>query len=107
MFIIGCDYHPSTQQVAWVDTETGECGEQRLTHQGGEAERFYRELKKKETSVRVGMEATGHSRWFERLLGELNYELSGRSGYDKCQACAQAEKRSPRCPTHSEVDAGR
>jgi len=59
MLIIGCDYHPSTQQVAWVDTETGECGEQRLTHQGGEAERFYRELKKKETSVRVGMEATG------------------------------------------------
>jgi transposase len=25
--------------------------------------------------VRVGMEATGHSRWFERLLGELNYKL--------------------------------
>src|SRR5262249_27711726 len=71
----GCDYHPSTQQVAWVDTETGECGERRLTHQGGEAEKFYRELKKKETSVRVGMEATGHSRWFERLLGELNYEV--------------------------------
>ena len=75
MFIIGCDYHPSTQQVAWVDTATGECGERRLTHQGGEAKQFYRELKKKETSVRVGMETTGHSRWFERLLGELNYEL--------------------------------
>ena len=27
MVIIGCDYHPSMQQVAWVDTETGECGE--------------------------------------------------------------------------------
>ena len=25
--------------------------------------------------MRVGIEATGHSRWFERLLGELNYEL--------------------------------
>jgi transposase len=25
--------------------------------------------------VRVGMEATGHSRWFERWLTELNYEL--------------------------------
>jgi transposase len=23
----------------------------------------------------VGMEATGHSRWFERLLAELNFEL--------------------------------
>ena len=40
-----------------------------------EAEQFYRELKKKGVSVRVGMEATGHSRWFERLLAELNYEL--------------------------------
>jgi transposase len=75
MFIIGCDYHPSVQQIAWVDTETGECGERRLTHKGGEAEQFYRELKKLGTSVRVGMEATGHSRWFERVLGELNYEL--------------------------------
>ena len=43
MLIIGCDYHPSVQQIAWVDTETGECGERRLTHKGGEAEQFYRE----------------------------------------------------------------
>src|SRR5260370_643358 len=25
--------------------------------------------------VRVGMEASGHARWFERLLSELNFEL--------------------------------
>jgi len=62
MLTIGCDYHPSVQQIAWVDTETGEGGERRLTHSGGEAEQFYRELKKKGISVRVGMEATGHSR---------------------------------------------
>jgi len=75
MLIIGCDYHPGVQQIAWVDTETGECEGRRLTHSGGEAEQFYRELKKKGVSVRVGMEATGHSRWFERLLAELNFEL--------------------------------
>ncbi len=74
MLIIGCDYHPSMQQIAWADTETGECGEQRLAH-CTEAERFYRELKQRGVSVRVGMEATGHSRWFERLLAELNFEL--------------------------------
>jgi transposase len=74
MLIIGCDYHPSVQQIAWVDTDTGECGERRLTH-CTEAEQFYRELKSKGAGVRVGMEATGHCRWFERLLGELNYEL--------------------------------
>ena len=72
MLIIGCDYHPSMQQIAWVKTETGECGERRLMHRA-EAESFYRELKGKQ--VRVGIEATGHSRWFERLLGELNFEL--------------------------------
>ena len=74
MQIIGCDYHPSVQQVAFVDTETGEYGERRLTH-CAEAEQFYRELKQRGASVRVGIEATGQSRWFERLLAELNFEL--------------------------------
>jgi transposase len=75
MLIIGCDYHPSFQQIAWVDSETGECGEQLLLHSNGEAEKFYRGLKLRGVSVRVGMEATGHARWFERLLAELNQEL--------------------------------
>ena len=63
MLIIGCDYHPSFQQIEWVDTESGVCGEQRLVHTGGEAERYYRGLNGHR--VRVGMEATGHARWFE------------------------------------------
>src|SRR5215472_9045078 len=74
MLIIGCDYHPSVQQIAMVDPETGEYVERRLTHRA-EAEQFYRELKQRGVSVRVGIEATGQSRWFERLLGELNFEL--------------------------------
>ena len=40
MLIIGCDYHPSFQQIAWVDTGSGECGEQQLQHSNGEAEKF-------------------------------------------------------------------
>jgi transposase len=72
MLIIGCDYHPRFQQIAFVDTVTGECGERKLTNMV-EAESFYRALSG--GSVRVGMEATGHARWFERLLGELNFEL--------------------------------
>jgi transposase len=55
--------------------ETGEYGGQELNHSDGEAERFYRELKERAVSVRVGMEATGHARWFERLLAELGFEL--------------------------------
>jgi transposase len=75
MIIIGVDYHPSFQQISFMDQKTGEYGERRLNHSDGEAERFYRELKEREVSVRVGMEATGYSRWFERLLAELGFEL--------------------------------
>jgi hypothetical protein len=32
MLITGCDYHPSMQQIAYVDTETGEGKERRLMH---------------------------------------------------------------------------
>jgi transposase len=73
MLIIGCDYHPSVQQIAFIDSETGESGERRLLHKDGEAERFYRDLKLQGVSVRVGIEATGHARCFERLLAELGF----------------------------------
>lgn len=75
MLIIGCDYHPGMQQIAWFDHESGEGGEQSLEHSTGEAERFYRELKRRGVQVRVGIEASGHTRWFERLLVELEMEL--------------------------------
>src|SRR5712692_509168 len=74
MIIIGCDYHPGFQQIAFVDTETGECSERRLEHRE-EAEKFYRDLGTQGAAVRLGMEASGHARWFERLLSELQFEL--------------------------------
>ena len=75
MLIIGIDYHPSFQQIASMDQETGEYDERRLNHSDGEAERFYRELQQRGVRVRVGLEATGYSRWFERLLAELGFEV--------------------------------
>ena len=74
MIIIGVDFHPEFQQIAFVDMETGELQERRLQHPK-EAESFYRELMSRSIQVRVGMEASGHGRWFERLLGELGIEL--------------------------------
>ena len=74
MMIIGCDYHPAFQQIAFVDTETGELQERRLQHPE-EAEKFYRALAAAGQKVWVGMEASGHARWFERLLAELQFEL--------------------------------
>ena len=75
MLSIGVDYHPSVQQIAFTDTETGDCGERRLNHSNGEAEKFYRDLKQRGIVVRVGTEVTGYSRWFERLLAELGFEV--------------------------------
>jgi transposase len=55
-----------------LETETGEITTRRLEHEGGEAERFYRGLEK---PALIGMEATGYTQWFERLVGELGHEL--------------------------------
>jgi len=74
MMIIGCDYHPAFQQIAFVDSDTGELQERRLQHRE-EAEKFYGDLAAQGIKVRVGMEASGQARWFERLLAELNFEL--------------------------------
>ena len=75
MMIIGVDFHPEFQQIASVDTETGEFQEKRLAHPA-EAEKFYRALVGQK--VRVGMEASGHARWFERLVAELQFEFADR-----------------------------
>src|ERR1700756_1390310 len=74
MIVVGCDYHPGFQQIAFLDTEIGEVRERRLFHRE-EAEQFYRNLAAQGIKVRVGMEASGHARWFERLLAELHFEL--------------------------------
>jgi transposase len=74
MKIIGCDFHPGYQQIAMLDKNTGEFTEKRLSHshQGEEAKKFYSGLA---GPVRVGLEASGQSQWFERLLAELGQEL--------------------------------
>lgn len=72
MKIIGCDYHPSWQQVCWVDTETGESEERKLEHASGEAERFYREIAR---PALIGMESTGNCQWFVEMLAAVGHEL--------------------------------
>jgi len=72
MKIIGCDFHTRYQQIAMLDAETGELVERRLEHASGEARAFYAALA---GPVRVGIEATGSTQWFEALLAELGHEL--------------------------------
>src|SRR5229473_3101666 len=72
MMIIGCDFHPSWQQVSWLDTETGDCGERKLVHVSGEAKMFYQQLA---APVLIGMEATGNSQWFVELVEDLGHAI--------------------------------
>ena len=72
MIIIGCDFHSRFEQIAMLNTETGELVERKLDHESGEARTFYEGLKE---PVLVGIEATGYTRWFAEMLAELGHEL--------------------------------
>ena len=72
MVLIGGDFHPSWQQVCWLDTESGETEEKKLVHAPGEAERFYRQFS---APALVGMEATGNCQWFVEMLGRAGHEV--------------------------------
>ncbi len=72
MVLIGCDFHPSWQQVSWLDGETGETGDHKLVHDAGVVEGFYRQFP---AGSRIGMEATGNCQWFLELLNRLGHEL--------------------------------
>lgn len=73
MKIIGCDFHPGYQQIEIWDKATGEVLEKALSHRRKEEVRaFYAEL---EGPVRVGIEASGQSQWFEQMLTELGHEV--------------------------------
>ncbi len=72
MIIVGCDFHPSWEQVCWLDSETGESGERRLVHAVGEARLFYAQLP---APALIGLEATGNGHWLEDLLADLGHEV--------------------------------
>ncbi len=72
MMIIGCDYHPSWQQICWLDTATGETEERKLDHASGEAEKFYRGLT---GPVLIGMESTGNCQWFLEMATTAGHEV--------------------------------
>jgi transposase len=72
MRIIGCDYHPSWQQISWMDTLTGETEEKKLDHASGEAEKFYRQLP---GPAVIGMESTGNCQWFVEMATTAGHEV--------------------------------
>jgi transposase len=70
---IGVDFHARQQTICYLTTKTGELVTCELKHQDKEAVRaFYAAFR---GQVIVGLEASGYSPWFERLLEELGYEV--------------------------------
>ena len=70
---IGVDFHARQQTICYLKTETGELVTCELKHQDKEAVRaFYAQF---QGLVIVGLEASGYSPWFERLLEELGCEV--------------------------------
>ena len=73
MLIIGCDFHPSGQQVFGIDDESGEVfADQWLDHSGKTVDEFYSALP---PGVEVGVESTGNLLWFERRLAKYGHRL--------------------------------
>lgn len=72
MTLVGCDLHSRKQQVAVLDTTTGEVLEQELVHDGDAVERFYRALR---PPVTVGIETTGYTHWFHGLMHRLGHTV--------------------------------
>src|ERR1700758_4563126 len=73
MLIIGCDFHPSGQQVFVLESETGEVVAERwLRHGGDEVEGFYAALP---AGSQVGVETSGNMLWFERKLAHYGHQL--------------------------------
>jgi transposase len=97
MMIIGCDFHPRFQQIAYLVKETGEYGERRLSHRE-EAEQYYRSLQGEE--VVVGLEATGNYGWFRRLVQGLGHGvLLGNAGAIRA-CCPRKQKTDKRDARH-------
>ena len=81
MLIIGCDYHPGFQQIAFVDTDTGELGERHLVHRE-QAEQFAMRRGRKIAKVAMARKLAVHLYWMCRQghdYGQLQ-KLGSRTG---------------------------
>ncbi len=72
MTFVGCDLHTRMQQVAVLDTGTGEVSERQLAHDGSAIEEFYAALP---GPVTIGIESTGYAVWFHALMQRLGHTV--------------------------------
>ncbi len=88
MTLVGRDLHTRKQQVAVLDTETGEICERELVDDGSGVEEFYVALPR---PVTVGIESTGYAIWFHALMQRLGHTvLVG----DAAKICAMVVRKT-------------
>jgi transposase len=69
---IGVDLHVRTQTVCWCETTTGEQQERVLDHDRDDVRAFYAQFV---APAIVGVEGSGYSLWFHRLIEETGHRL--------------------------------
>jgi hypothetical protein len=97
MTLVGCDLHSRKQQVAVLDTTTGEVLEQELAHAGDVVERLYRALR---PPVTIGIETTGYTRWFHALMHQLGHTVLVGEGAHRSHSSGRGDA-SYRDPTRA------
>jgi len=68
----GVDLHVRTQTVCWMDSADGEQHEVTLDHERDDLRAFYSQFA---APAIVGVEASGYSLWFHRIIEELGHRL--------------------------------
>ena len=107
MIIIGIDYHPSFQEIAFMDQETGEYGEQQLNHSDGEAENSTRTEAARSQRTRWGWRPpgihAGSSGYWQSWVSSCGLEIRRRLRPSE----SGSRKPTVRTPDFAEPAAGR
>ena len=82
MIFIGVDFQPAYQEIASVNTNTGEYQERRLAHPE-EAEELNRSLASVGQAVRIGMEASGGRDFGGSTIGAKRGGKTALPGFSK------------------------
>src|SRR5439155_20253806 len=111
MTFVGCDLHTRMQQVAVLDTGSGEVRERQLAHDGSAIEEFYAAWP---GPVTIGIESTGYATWFHTLIQRLGHTLLvGDAAKIRAMVVRKTKtdrrdcmpSRSPRTPRSAEIKA--
>lgn len=98
-FYLGVDFHPRTETVSWVNLETGETQTVKLGHEDPEAVReFYRQVCR--PPAVIGLESSGSSLWWERLVTRLGYEVWHGNAAEIRRTASQRQKNDQRDAEH-------